>query len=149
MALISRIPRYHTTRAFRTAARQRFEEAKRAAEVGDRLIGVYLCGYAAEMLLKAAYFRLIGKGMNDPIGIRIRPRITSRFDPTRSHAPRGNAVFDAPASVRLGITRDARFPVLRRGRGASRTAFPRRAWERVNSTIDRSDERETGKLFPA
>jgi hypothetical protein len=69
VALISRIPRDHTTRDFRLAARQRFEEAKRSAAVGDRLIGVYLCGYAAEMLLKAAYFRFIGKKLTDPINM--------------------------------------------------------------------------------
>ncbi|TMU72813.1 DUF1534 domain-containing protein [Pseudomonas fluorescens] len=36
----------------------------------------------------------------------------------RSHAPRGNAATDAPRSA------------LYLGRGASRAAFPRRAWER-------------------
>jgi len=39
---------------------------------------------------------------------------------TRSHALRGNAVFDAP-----------RRPVPAEGRRAAREAFPRRAWERV------------------
>jgi len=38
----------------------------------------------------------------------------------RSHAPRGNAVFDAPR----------RLASAKCGRRASRTAFPRRAWER-------------------
>jgi len=39
---------------------------------------------------------------------------------TRSHALRGNAVFDAP-----------RRPAPAEGRRAAREAFPRRAWERV------------------
>jgi len=39
---------------------------------------------------------------------------------TRSHALRGNAVFDAP-----------RRPVPAEGRRAAREAFPRREWERV------------------
>jgi len=39
---------------------------------------------------------------------------------TRSHALRGNAVFDAP-----------RRPVPAEGRRATWEAFPRRAWERV------------------
>lgn len=67
MALILRLPGHHTTRQFRAAARQRFAEAKRADMAGDGLIGIYLCGYAAEMLLKAAYFRLAGKKPSDPI----------------------------------------------------------------------------------
>ncbi|MCF5510442.1 DUF1534 domain-containing protein [Pseudomonas sp. PA-3-6H] len=36
----------------------------------------------------------------------------------RSHAPRGNAAWDAPR------------PAFKSGRRASRAAFPRRAWER-------------------
>jgi hypothetical protein len=40
---------------------------------------------------------------------------------TRSHGLRGNAVFDALR----------RYACAPRGRRASRTAFPRRAWERV------------------
>ncbi|NWL21178.1 hypothetical protein DM828_17850 [Pseudomonas umsongensis] len=43
----------------------------------------------------------------------------------RSHALRGNASRDAPRSS------------FRKGRGASRAAFPRRAWER--STLHYSD----------
>lgn len=67
MPLIARIPHDHTIRGFRNAARMRFGEATRLVASGDRLAGVYLCGYAAEMLLKAAYFRLSGKTPTDPI----------------------------------------------------------------------------------
>ena len=70
MPLIRRISRAHTIGKFRSAARQRFEEAKRSATAGDRLAGIYLCGYAAEMLLKAAYFRLRGRMPGDSITIR-------------------------------------------------------------------------------
>ncbi len=45
---------------------------------------------------------------------------------TRSHAPRGNAVWAAPRPLPRG--RPGR-------RGASRNAFPRRAWERVNAFL--------------
>lgn len=61
MPLIARIPADHSIRDFRAAAGMRYREAQRLAIAGHRLAAVYLCGYAAEMLLKAAYFRLIGR----------------------------------------------------------------------------------------
>ena len=67
MPLIARVPPAHTVGEFRRAARLRFAEANRAAERGDRLVGVYLAGYAAEMILKAAYFRIVGERASDPI----------------------------------------------------------------------------------
>jgi hypothetical protein len=67
MPLIARLPAYHTIREFRAAATLRYHEATRLATGGDRLAAIYLCGYAAEMLLKAAYFRLVGKGPNDSV----------------------------------------------------------------------------------
>ena len=67
MALLDRIPNTQTLGEFRRAARLRFAEAKRAVGADDRLIGIYLAGYAAEMTLKAAYFRVGGKKPNDPI----------------------------------------------------------------------------------
>lgn len=60
MPLLARIPADHTIREFRTAAGLRYQEARRLALTGDRLMAIYLWGYAAEMLLKAAYFRLRG-----------------------------------------------------------------------------------------
>lgn len=62
MPLISRLPAHHSIREFRAAAGQRYREATHLAAAGDRLAATYLCGYAAEMLLKAAYFRLMGRG---------------------------------------------------------------------------------------
>ncbi len=70
MGLIGRLPKQHSMLEFLSAARQRFEEAKRAAIAGDRLVGVYLSGYAAEMLLKVAYFRLVGKEPSDLIAVK-------------------------------------------------------------------------------
>lgn len=56
-------------REFTAAARQRDRDARAAAETGRTTAAVYLAGYAAEMLLKAAYFRLIGMGDSDPLTI--------------------------------------------------------------------------------
>ena len=67
MPLIARIPQTHSVGEFRRAARLRFAEAIRAEERGDRLVGVYLSGYAVEMILKSAYFRVVGKRAYDPI----------------------------------------------------------------------------------
>src|SRR5437899_1926081 len=61
MPLLNRLPSNHTIREFRIAAALRYREATHLATAGDRLAAIYLCGYAAEMLLKAAYFRLLGK----------------------------------------------------------------------------------------
>jgi hypothetical protein len=47
-------------REFRSAARQRFDDAMTMAGQGRRTGAVYLWGYVAEMVLKAAYFSLIG-----------------------------------------------------------------------------------------
>jgi hypothetical protein len=67
MPLIARIPANHTIRDFRSAAGLRYREARRLALGGDRLAAIYLWGYAAEMLLKAAYFRLRGWAATQPI----------------------------------------------------------------------------------
>jgi hypothetical protein len=67
MPLIQRIGPSHTIREFRAAALLRFREASRLAIHDHRLGAIYLCGYAAEMLLKAGYFRLAGKTAADPV----------------------------------------------------------------------------------
>jgi hypothetical protein len=67
MPLVARLPAHHTIREFRAAAGLRYKEARRLVLAGDRLAGIYLGGYAAEMLLKAAYFRLAGWATTDPI----------------------------------------------------------------------------------
>ena len=47
-------------REFRLAAFERFEDGRAAESAGRRTAAVYLCGYAAEMTLKAAYFAVLG-----------------------------------------------------------------------------------------
>src|SRR5437660_8473472 len=59
--------RHHSVLAFRAAAGARHREAIRLAVSGHRLGAIYLYGYVAEMLLKAAYFRLRGWGPHTPI----------------------------------------------------------------------------------
>lgn len=67
MPLLARIQGHHSIRYFRGAARMRFQEAQRLFLGGERLGAVYLSGYVAEMILKAAYFRLRGWLPSDPI----------------------------------------------------------------------------------
>ena len=62
-------------------------------------------------------------GMNDEVSFRWTMDDRARVI-ARSHAPRGNAV-DAHASTWFALA------VSNQGRGASKTAFPRGAWERV------------------
>src|SRR5436190_1788620 len=69
MPLIARIRPSHSIREFRTAARLRYQEGRRLAVAGDRLAAIYLWGYSAEMLLKAAYFRLKGWLPANPISM--------------------------------------------------------------------------------
>jgi hypothetical protein len=47
-------------REFRAAARQRFDDAVACAAAGRRTGAIYLWGDSAELLLKAAYFSVIG-----------------------------------------------------------------------------------------
>lgn len=54
-------------REFRASARQRFDDALALAAAGRRTGAIYLWGYCAEMLLKAAYFAVIGVADTDPI----------------------------------------------------------------------------------
>jgi hypothetical protein len=64
-------------REFRAAARQRFDDAITLAARGRRTGAIYLWGYAAEMVLKAAYFTLVGLVETAPITMagQIRPAI--------------------------------------------------------------------------
>ncbi len=54
-------------REFRASALQRFEDGLALAALGHRTGAIYLLGYSAEMILKAAYFRLIGLNETDVI----------------------------------------------------------------------------------
>ena len=79
MALLDRIPKTHTVGEFRRAARLRFAEANRSVDAGDRLIGIYLSGYSAEMTLKAVYFRIDGKKSREPIGYKDLNAVKDRY----------------------------------------------------------------------
>jgi hypothetical protein len=52
---------------FRASALQRFDDGIKLAAAGRRTGAVYLWGYCAEMLLKAAYFSANGFAETDPI----------------------------------------------------------------------------------
>jgi hypothetical protein len=54
-------------REFRPAARRRFDDALVLATHGQRTGAIYLWGYTAEMILKAAYSSFIGMAEADPI----------------------------------------------------------------------------------
>jgi len=54
-------------REFRAAARQRFDDGLVLSAAGKRTAAIYLWGYAAEMILKAAYFSAVGLGDVDGI----------------------------------------------------------------------------------
>jgi hypothetical protein len=56
-------------REFRAAALQRFLDAQELAASGRKTAAIYLWGYAVEMTLKAAYFRLIGFPEARPIAM--------------------------------------------------------------------------------
>jgi hypothetical protein len=56
-----------TVIGFLAAAEQRYADGLRLAETDRRTGAVYLWGYAVEMLLKAAYFRVVGSGPRQPI----------------------------------------------------------------------------------
>ena len=57
---------------FRAAAERRFAEGLALDRDGHRTGAIYLWGYAAEMVLKAAYFQLVGFGPDRPITTRDR-----------------------------------------------------------------------------
>lgn len=56
-------------REFDLAASERYADVTALVTAGRRTAAIYLAGYVAEMLLKAAYFRLIGYGDADPIDL--------------------------------------------------------------------------------
>lgn len=64
-------------REFRLSASQRYIDGLTAAAGGRSLAAIYLWGYSAEMLLKAAYFSVIGVGERTPLlmGTHIIPAI--------------------------------------------------------------------------
>ena len=73
MTLIARVSTDETIHNFRRAAGARYAEGSWLATHGDRLASIYLLGYSAEMLLKAAFFRLEGYGPGDPLPLKSAP----------------------------------------------------------------------------
>jgi hypothetical protein len=69
-------------REFDASARERFEDGLALAGQGRRTGAIYLWGYSAEMLVKAAYFRLAGLGETD--GITLRGHILPAIDHGRN-----------------------------------------------------------------
>ncbi len=54
-------------REFRAAARVRYYDAMALAAAGRRTAAIYVWGYTAEMILKAAYFSFVGHPHSAPI----------------------------------------------------------------------------------
>ena len=52
---------------FRAAATVRYEDARILASNNRRMAAIYMYGYCAEMILKAAYFRIDGFSPKQPI----------------------------------------------------------------------------------
>jgi len=71
MSLRARLSTVETCGSFRTAAEERFWDGfALATECGDRRMGaIYLFGYVAEILLKAAFYRAIGLADTAPVGL--------------------------------------------------------------------------------
>jgi hypothetical protein len=64
-------------REFQASAAQRYNDGLTAAAGGRGLAAIYLWGYCAEMLLKSAYFSLLGVPEAAPLemGVHILPAI--------------------------------------------------------------------------
>jgi hypothetical protein len=62
-----RIPIDATIAEFERSAAEKYEAGFELLTLGHTGSGIYLLGYAAEMLLKAAYFRFIGLSENDVV----------------------------------------------------------------------------------
>lgn len=64
-------------REFRASAAQRYDDGLAAAAAGRDLAAIYLWGYSAEMVLKAAYFSVLGRAEGDVLTVQkhIKPAI--------------------------------------------------------------------------
>jgi hypothetical protein len=73
MPLRARLQPEETLQDFELAWPQRYFEGLELMIQGDTAAGIYLMGYAAEMLLKRAYFLLTGAAPTDLVGPRLGP----------------------------------------------------------------------------
>jgi len=62
-----------TVQDLELASGEKFWEGIELLVTGHRGGGIYLLGYAAEMILKSAYFRFDGARPGDPVGARLGP----------------------------------------------------------------------------
>jgi hypothetical protein len=99
-------------REFRAAARHRYDDALTLASTGHRTGAIYLWGYSAEMILKAAYFSLIGLAETDVITWQayLRPAIQRGQAMGISWPPQG-AGHNVHAWAELLVTVRALSPV--------------------------------------
>jgi hypothetical protein len=67
-----------TIRKYERAAAERFKEAEWLASAGYNLAALYFYGYTVEMLIKAAYFRLLRYGVTVEIDRDARNRVMLR-----------------------------------------------------------------------
>lgn len=65
-----------TVQEFEAASQERYLEGLELMLANQCGAGVYLMGYAAEIVLKEAYFRLIGSGLTDRVGTLLPPART-------------------------------------------------------------------------
>lgn len=129
MALLTRIPQDHSVRRFRDAAQLRYNEAVRLSLAGDRLAAIYLAGYVAEMLLKAAYFRLAGWLPDQPIGFQ-------DLRAARNHAVNDRAIIWPGMNLHhLAGWRDLLIEVRRSRNSSYKRRFQRTLIARVNAVV--------------
>src|SRR4051794_30824942 len=101
-------------REFRVSAHQRFNDGLALAVAGNRTAAIYLWGYTAEMLLKAAYFSLSGLAEMDVITVasHIQPAINRGRAPPLSIAwPHHGAGHNVAAWAQLLVGVRALSPV--------------------------------------
>ena len=99
--LASRLSQPDRIRAFVGAASNRFEEAGLLAQHGHRLAAIYFYGYSVEILMKAACFRLDGRGITEEIDEAYRKSVAAKADTV--HGIRINGPHDIVGWARLMV----------------------------------------------
>lgn len=99
--LASRLSQPDRIRAFEGASRNRFEEAELLAKHGHRLAAIYFYGYSVEILMKAACFRLDGRGITEEIDEADRKSVAAKAETV--HGIRINGPHDIEGWARLMV----------------------------------------------